>query len=154
MFSVTDAKALPNAAAHLKDWLEAGLHGGMHYLSTPAARDRPSLVMENAKSIISVAMNYNPGGSSNESSLSVSNPLLHGMPEAMITTASSKPNSKRLLTPWRMRLSNPLFGEPVSIPPRSSSATTRQQAGLGLLRSQRCSLHRVLGPILCWASYW
>ena len=66
-FSVTDAAALPNAATHLQKWLEAGLHGGMHYLSTPAARDQPSLVMENAKSIISVAMNYNPGGSTNES---------------------------------------------------------------------------------------
>ena len=84
-FSVTDAKALPNAAVHLKDWLEAGLHGGMHYLATPAARDRPSLVMENAKSIISVAMNYNPGGSTNETPRA-RNPLSHGMPEAMITT--------------------------------------------------------------------
>ena len=66
-FSITDAAALPNAAAHLEDWLKAGLHGGMHYLSKPAVRDQPSLVMENAKSIISVAMNYNPGGSSTES---------------------------------------------------------------------------------------
>ena len=116
-FSVTDAAALPNAAAHLQDWLEAGLHGGMHYLSTPTARDQPSLVMESAQSIISVAMNYNPGGSANET-LRASNPLSHGMPEAMITTASSKPDSKRLLTHWKMRLSNPLFGEPASTQPR------------------------------------
>lgn len=61
-FSITDAKSLPNSAERLREWLKAGLHGGMNYLSKPEARDKPSLVMDNARSIISVAMNYNPGG--------------------------------------------------------------------------------------------
>ena len=39
-FSVTDAAALPNAAAHLQDWLEAA---GGTLPSTPTARDQPSL---------------------------------------------------------------------------------------------------------------
>jgi len=60
-FSVTTAAPLPKAAQHLEDWRRRGSDADMHYLSKPTRRDQPELVMEGAKSIISVAMNYFSG---------------------------------------------------------------------------------------------
>lgn len=60
-FSITHAKSLPRAGRHLEDWRQAGFDADMHYLSKPAKRDQPELVMEGTKSILSVAMNYFSG---------------------------------------------------------------------------------------------
>jgi len=45
-----------------KDWLGAGKHAAMHYLSRwREKRDQPGLLLEGAGSIICVALNYYPG---------------------------------------------------------------------------------------------
>lgn len=47
---------------HYEDWLRRGWHGDMHYLENHLALRRdPRLLLSGAKTVISLAMSYNPG---------------------------------------------------------------------------------------------
>lgn len=54
---VADSKALAELA-HLPEWLERGYAGEMNYMRDPRRAD-PKLVLEGARSLIVVALNYN-----------------------------------------------------------------------------------------------
>jgi epoxyqueuosine reductase len=55
------AEALPEAATHLKDWLAAGHQAEMAYMNKHfEKRTDPTLLVEGAKTIISVLLNYTP----------------------------------------------------------------------------------------------
>jgi len=58
--STTDspARAVPEELARLPEWLARGYAGEMNYLSDPRRAD-PSLILEGARSLIVVALNYN-----------------------------------------------------------------------------------------------
>jgi epoxyqueuosine reductase len=59
---VTSAAALPQAEAFLAAWLSEGRAGEMAYLERePARRARPASQLPEAKSVIALAMGYNPG---------------------------------------------------------------------------------------------
>lgn len=60
-FSVTKALRKPDSARRLEDWKRDGFGADMNYLSNPPNRDEPDLIMDGARSIVSVAMNYSPG---------------------------------------------------------------------------------------------
>jgi len=50
-----------NTTSHLQDWLDKGYYAGMDYLARNTdKRNNPKLLLENAKSIICVALNYYP----------------------------------------------------------------------------------------------
>lgn len=52
---------LPKDAAYLQQWLADGCHGEMHYMANHfGKRTDPRLLVENAKSIVVVLMNYFP----------------------------------------------------------------------------------------------
>ena len=51
--------ASPESADHLRDWLDEGRHGEMGYLERNAhKRVDPQLVLQNARSVISLAAAY------------------------------------------------------------------------------------------------
>ncbi|NDW09981.1 tRNA epoxyqueuosine(34) reductase QueG [Dysgonomonas sp. 520] len=51
----------PEVVEHYEKWLESGFHAGMSYLEkNPDKRFDPSLLVENGKSIVCVALNYYP----------------------------------------------------------------------------------------------
>src|ERR1700747_200143 len=52
------ARAVPEELARLPEWLARGYAGEMNYLSDPRRAD-PSLILEGARSLIVVALNYN-----------------------------------------------------------------------------------------------
>src|ERR1700758_747202 len=58
--STTDnpARAVPEELARLPEWLARGYAGEMNYLNDPRRAD-PSLILEGARSLIVVALNYN-----------------------------------------------------------------------------------------------
>ncbi len=60
---ITDASPLPESTGHhLRRWLKKGYHGDLEYLERSAdKRLSPAKVVEGARSIISVALNYYPG---------------------------------------------------------------------------------------------
>jgi epoxyqueuosine reductase len=54
-------EALPLEAERLRDWLAAGAHAGMDYMSRNIEkRENPQLLLEGAKSVIVLMMNYQP----------------------------------------------------------------------------------------------
>lgn len=56
---ITRSGMLENDSVHLRDWLEAGNHGSMAYMANHfEKRVNPSLLVEGAKSVISVLLNY------------------------------------------------------------------------------------------------
>src|SRR4029077_2896 len=58
--STTDspARAVPEELARLPEWLARGYAGEMKYLNDPRRAD-PSLILEGARSLVVVALNYN-----------------------------------------------------------------------------------------------
>ncbi len=62
-FKVGVARAGPlPGREHLQAWLETGMHGEMEYIKRQAAkRADPGLVLEHARSIVVLAMNYYSG---------------------------------------------------------------------------------------------
>lgn len=61
MVRVTKAGAVPQAAARLQDWLAAGHHGTMDWM-TDRARERtdPSALWAEVKSVVMLGLNYGP----------------------------------------------------------------------------------------------
>jgi len=56
---VARAEALPREREHLENWIERGFHAEMRWMERePEKRANPQLLLENAKSVISVALNY------------------------------------------------------------------------------------------------
>jgi epoxyqueuosine reductase len=58
---------LTDEAWHLTDWLSKGMHSGMHYMENHTAmRLNPALIVDDAKSVISVLFNYYPSYKQND----------------------------------------------------------------------------------------
>ncbi len=58
---ISKADFLENESQILKDWLEKGFHGEMHYMENHfEKRTDPRILVEGAKSVISVLLNYYP----------------------------------------------------------------------------------------------
>ncbi|HEX8398946.1 MAG TPA: tRNA epoxyqueuosine(34) reductase QueG [Pyrinomonadaceae bacterium] len=56
---IAKAEALPREREYLEDWLARGFHAEMRWMERePEKRANPQLLLENAKSVISVALNY------------------------------------------------------------------------------------------------
>ncbi|HEX8566572.1 MAG TPA: tRNA epoxyqueuosine(34) reductase QueG [Pyrinomonadaceae bacterium] len=56
---VARAEALPREREYLEDWLARGFHAEMRWMERePEKRADPQLLLENAKSVISIALNY------------------------------------------------------------------------------------------------
>lgn len=56
---VTSAEPFDDAAKHLDEWVKRGMHGMMAYMErNHDKRHDPKLIMPNAKSILSLALNY------------------------------------------------------------------------------------------------
>jgi epoxyqueuosine reductase len=56
---IARAEALPREREYLENWLERGFHAEMRWMERePEKRADPQLLLENAKSVISVALNY------------------------------------------------------------------------------------------------
>ena len=59
--SITSAEPIPEAEERFQQWLAQGYQGEMNYLSNnPQRRQNPQQVLPGAKSMIVVAINYNP----------------------------------------------------------------------------------------------
>ncbi len=59
---ISQVETLTNDIRHLDNWLREGMHGHMAYMArNTEKRANPALLMENAKTVISVAVNYYPG---------------------------------------------------------------------------------------------
>lgn len=69
---VTTAEPFDDAAKHLDEWVKRGMHGMMAYMErNHDKRHDPKLIMPNAKSILSLALNYyNPTATSDTNKLS------------------------------------------------------------------------------------
>ncbi len=64
---IVPAEALMEEHAHLKDWLERGLHGDMAWMERePEKRSDPRLLFSKAKTVIVVAHNYFTGHEHND----------------------------------------------------------------------------------------
>lgn len=58
---VAKAEFLEKEAGHLEKWLKKGMHGKMHYMENHfEKRVNPTLLVDDAKSVISVLLNYFP----------------------------------------------------------------------------------------------
>ena len=58
---ISKVKKLDEASSRLKKWLKEDMHGKMHYMENHFdKRSNPFLLVENAKSVISVLYNYYP----------------------------------------------------------------------------------------------
>ena len=59
---ISEARFLAEEKDHLLDWLQKEMHGGMNYMANNVdKRLDPGLLVENARSVISVLLNYFPG---------------------------------------------------------------------------------------------
>ncbi len=58
---ISKVRELDEASSRLKEWLKGKMHGKMHYMENHLdKRSNPFLLVENAKSVISVLYNYYP----------------------------------------------------------------------------------------------
>lgn len=61
-FGVTRPDAIEQVGGRLQTFLDSGYHGDMVWMETTASRRRdPGMLMENARSVVVVAMSYAPG---------------------------------------------------------------------------------------------
>src|SRR4051794_21440704 len=59
LVGITRARALEHEGERLQEWLAKGLHGEMRWMERePEKRADPRLILPNARSVISVALNY------------------------------------------------------------------------------------------------
>jgi epoxyqueuosine reductase len=58
---ISKVEFLESEAEHLETWLKKGMHGKMHYMENHFdKRLNPGLLVEDAKSVVSVLLNYFP----------------------------------------------------------------------------------------------
>jgi epoxyqueuosine reductase len=62
LIGFTDVQPLPENAQRFRSWLDAGMHGAMHWLERrPEARFDPADLLEGAQTVICTAMSYYTG---------------------------------------------------------------------------------------------
>jgi len=70
---ISKAEFLEEEAPRLENWLQAGMHGEMHYMENHFdKRLDPSLLVDGAKSVISLLLNYFPSETQNPDSYKIS----------------------------------------------------------------------------------
>lgn len=140
----TPVEPFVRGAAALADWLEKGMHGDMAYMAQHAGRADPKYVLEQARTLIVVALPY--------TRVVPETPVLHGRVARYALGGDYHVVIKQKLTALADKLSE-LAGRPVLARPCVDSAPilereAAERAGVGFIAKSTMSIAPGLGSYM------